>query len=672
MLKPSRLFVCCLVVMVALVVPALAQWAPVGPEGGDVRSLAYDPKNPDRILLGTSAGQVFQSTDRGASWVRYADLGREDYALDNIAFDPSDNKIIYIAAWSIESMADGDVFRSKDGGKNWSKLPAMRGKSVRAIALAPSDPKTIVAGALDGVWRSDDRGETWRKITPDGHADLKNFESIALDPRDPNVIYAGTWHLPWKTADGGKSWKNIKNGLIDDSDVFSIIIDNKNPDTVLASACSGIYRSETAGELFSKIRGIPSSARRTRVLMQDPVNSTVIYAGTTEGLWKSMDNGRTYSRVTPGNVIVNDVMIDPRNPQRVLIATDRRGVLASDDGMRTFRASNAGFSHRQVSSIVVDRNDPSTVYAGVVNDKDFGGVFASKNGGASWLQMSNGLGGRDVFDLRLANSGSLVAATNGGVYRFDQTSRTWIPVNSVTREIARPAAKAVKVKGKLVTPKSLPPQIVKSEIKGRVYALDTSGKKWWAASGSGLFSTTDEGKAWKGGAVLGHSEFVSVRSNGDRVVAATPRTILLSTDGGTSWTTTSAPYFLTRIYNTAIGSDSKLWIATREGAYYSADNGKTWVHAMEGLPAKNVLRIEADGDRLLATAYGARSVFESRDNGRSWRMSPDAGLYIRTSAVMRGKLIAATNHNGILIQRERENASQPGFGGEGNKSGGGN
>jgi photosystem II stability/assembly factor-like uncharacterized protein len=641
-----------LVLLVALAIPAFAQWAPVGPEGGDVRALAYDPKNPDRILLGTSAGQLFQSTDRGNTWSRYADLGREDYVLDNIAFDPTDSKIVYIAAWTMDTVNDGDIFKSKDGGKSWSKLAAMRGKSVRALELAPSDSKILVAGALDGVWRSTDRGDSWQRISPAGHADIKNIESIAIDPRDANVIYAGTWHLPWKTADGGASWKNIKNGVIDDSDVFSIIIDHANPATVFASACSGIYRSETSGDLFRKITGIPSTARRTRVLMQDPVNPSVVYAGTTEGLWKSTDNGKTYTMVTPGKYIVNDVMIDPRNPQRILVATDRSGVIASEDGMRTFKASNAGFSHRQVYSIAVDRNDANTVYVGMINDKEWGGVFVSHNTGSSWSQLSEGLGGRDVFDITQAKSGALVAATNRGVYRLDANARQWTPINAVIREIPRPAPKALRVKGKLVTPKPLPPTIVKSQIENRVSAVETKGSKWWAATSNGLFATSNEGREWKGGAVLGQTEFVSVRSLGDVVVAATPRNLFLSSDSGATWQQTKAPYFLTRIYGAAISSDSKIWIATREGAYYSTDQGATWTHAMEGLPSKNVLRIDADGDRLLATAYGARSIFESRDNGHSWRMTPDTGLSIRTAALLHGKVIAASSYNGVLVQRD--------------------
>jgi len=68
-------------------------------------------------------------------------------------------------------------------------------------------------------------------------------------------------------------------GIIDDSDVFSIIVDPKSPSNVYASACSGIYRSLNTGEEFHKVQGMPFSARRTRVLMQDPVDPQTVYAG---------------------------------------------------------------------------------------------------------------------------------------------------------------------------------------------------------------------------------------------------------------------------------------------------------------------------------------------------------------------------------------------------------
>src|SRR3989475_5648910 len=204
--------------------------------------------------------------------------------------------------------------------------------------------------------------------------------------------------------------------MIDDSDVFSIIVDRSNPSVVSASACSGIYKSEGAGALFHKLQAIPSTARRTRSLKQDPANPATVYAGTTEGLWRTMDAGKTWKRVSNPEIVVNDVLVDPRNSNRVLLATDRSGVMASDDGAQTFTASNHGYTHRYVTSILADRNDTSAIIVGVVNDRELGGVFVTRDAGRHWLQKSSGLGGRDVFALKQAPNGALVAGTNRGIF----------------------------------------------------------------------------------------------------------------------------------------------------------------------------------------------------------------------------------------------------------------
>ena len=314
-------------------------------------------------------------------------------------------KHIYVSAWSVVNQQAGDVFRSHDGGNNWEALPGVHGKSVRAMAIAPYDSKVLVIGALDGVFRSKNGGNSWERISPAAQAELKNVESIAVDPKNPDVVYAGTWHLAWKTDDSGASWHRINKGMIDDSDVFSVIVDSTNPAVVYASACSGIYKSDSAGDLFRKMQGIPFSARRTRVLKQDPNNPGTVYAGTTEGLWKTADAGKTWKRVSNPEVVVNDVLVDPRNSNRVLLATDRSGVLASDNGAQTFVASNHGYVHRYVSSILADKNDPNSIQVGVVNDREFGGVFSTRDGGQSWQQKSAGLGGRDVFALQQTSTG---------------------------------------------------------------------------------------------------------------------------------------------------------------------------------------------------------------------------------------------------------------------------
>jgi photosystem II stability/assembly factor-like uncharacterized protein len=638
---------------VILIPAAMAQWKPVGPEGGDVRALTYDPSNPDRIILGTSAGQLYLSEDGGNSWKRWVHLGPgEHYVLDNISFDPKDPKTIYVAAWSVDEQNNGDLFRSKDGGKNWQLVPGMRGRSIRAFTLAETNPKILTAGALEGVFRSFDGGDSWQQISPPGHPDIKNIESIAIDPHDPNVIYAGTWHLPWKTTDGGKTWTNIKNGVIDDSDVFSIIIDSSNPNNVFASACSGIYKSETAGALFHKLQGIPKTARRTRVLQQDPVNPNVVYAGTTEGLWKTVDGGKIFKLISPANFIVNDVMIDPRNASRVLVATDRNGVVASNDAGQTFRASNAGYSHRQVSSLITDNHDASTLYASVLNDKEFGGVFVSRNAGTSWSQRSDGLAGRDVYHLAQASDGTLVAATNNGIFTLAPNAGMWRPANTIitVKPVPQPQPRKLK-SGKLVAAKPLPPIVTKSELEGRATHIDIAGNRWVAATTRGVFVSHDHGKTWVGGPVSGESYFVYANSFGDTIAAAGFRRLMLSNDDGKGWNAAAMPSFISLVYNVTFAPDGTLWIATREGAFRSGDNGRNWNHAMDGLPPNNITGIAVDqaGGRLLATAADSSTVWQSRDGGKTWTKTPDAGLFLRGAYNLQGKLLAATAYNGLML-----------------------
>ncbi|HJT53302.1 MAG TPA: transcriptional regulator [Candidatus Angelobacter sp.] len=636
-------------VLLTLFFPALAaqsqQWQSIGPEGGTVRSLAFDPHNPDRIFLGTSAGRIYLSTDNGSTWSRFAHLGSSsEMVLDHIVIDPVNSKNIYVSAWNAQLPdSDGEIFRSHDGGRTWDLMADMHGKSVRALALAPSNPKVLIAGALDGIYRSRDGGDNWERISPEHHAEIKNVESVAIDPLNPQVIYAGTWHLPWKTEDGGKSWHSIKKGVIDDSDVFSIAIDSLNPASVYISACSGIYRSESAGELFRKIQGIPYAARRTRILRMDPAGHKIVYAGTTEGLWKTTDGGATWKRMTSDRVVVNDVLIDPRRPGRVLLATDRGGVLASNDGGATFVASNHGFTHRQVATLLLDPDHPSELLAGVLNDKEFGGVFSSHDGGQTWIQMSDGLEGRDVFVLRRTADKTLVAGTDNGIFELKANTQRWIPVNRVVEE------KTVAVPGKknVFTTKT-----VVSTLTARISALQVSEKTWYAASSQGVFVSSDAGGTWTPKNLPTLKYVTSLALSGNMAVAANRNALAVSVNGGETWLTPKAlpPDFL--INSVAVDSTGTIWLAARDGMFRSSDLGDTWKRVMSlRLSNINAIQIDSDNQRILATGSASMNVYESTDNGRSW--SPiNSGWLLRNVSSVHGRLVATTPFDGIVVQPE--------------------
>jgi photosystem II stability/assembly factor-like uncharacterized protein len=649
----SVLAVSFVVALMSTTLLASGPWQVLGPDGGDARSLAYDAHNPDHILLGTSTGQMFSSNDAGQTWSRLARLGGDEYVLDHISIDPQNANNIYVSAWSSSGQQIGEIFRTRDGGTTWKTLPAMHGKSIRAIAMYKADPNILVAGALDGVYRTKDGGDTWERLSPANSAEIKNIESIAVDPKDPNTVYAGTWHLAWKTGDGGANWQHINKGMIDDSDVFSVIVDHDNPSVVFASACSGIYKSETGGDLFEKIKGIPFSARRTRVLKQDPTNEQIVYAGTTEGLWKTVDLGRVWKRVSSPDVVVNDVMVDPRDSNRVLIATDRSGVMASADGAAKWSPSNKGYAHRYVSAILADNKDASTLYVGVVNDREYGGVFYSKDAGQHWLQKAAGLGGKDVFALKQSSTGTLVAGTNHGMYSLERSGAAWHPMNVVVVETT------VKTPRKGTRKAFTKTTVQKSQLESRVNDLELGSGPWLAATTTGIYSSTDQGKTWKGGQVLAQTDFVSVRAEGSTVVAATHASVLVSNDSGSTWKQAGLPNYVVSIRSVAIASESQIMVASREGAFRSGDGGATWEHAVNGIPGKDITSVSFDAThkRLLATSDATSVIFESRDGGRSWQRGPDSGFPLRRVSVIGGRFVGATPFDGVILQPENESIS---------------
>ena len=672
---------------VALGYSVASDWRMVGPDGGNVRGLAYDPSNPEHVLLSTSAGQIFSSNDGGASWELFANLAvGGDYVFDHILFDPSNPSTIYAAGWGLFNDHEGGVFRSDDGGKTWTELPGTHGHSIRAMAMAATDHNLLVVGALEGVFRSRDGGTTWERITPENpdvlenHASMKNFVSVAIDPTNPDVMYAGTRHLAWKTTNGGQTWHNVKDGMLDDSDVFSIIIDPKTPSHVYASACSGIYRSDNGAELFHRVQGLPHSAIRTRVLKQDPVRSSIVYAGTTGGLWKTSDGGAKWTLVTANDVIVNDVLIDPRHPDRVLVATDHLGVLASNDAFAHYTTSNRGFAHRVVNEVLVDNKDSSRLYAGVANDGELGGVFISDDSGKSWRQSSKGLGGRDILSLQQAVKGELFAGTNHGLYSLSSKG-VWEPASMIfgippewrpkdatpepppapskskSKSTAAAHKKPVSAKAKVKVPAE--PVIAEAEAP-RIRSLQFGKEAWFAATDQGLFVSLDQGKKWYGQPIEGQNNFSSVNSYDDGTVTlVTHNAAFISHDSGKSWDSLTLPSYVGKIYSLSMVPSGSLWLSSQQGALESSDGGKAWRYVLGGLPKDDVLAVDYDpvGQRLLATALHQHAVYFSKDNGLTWQQSESADVLIRTAMSYQGHLLATSAYNGVLMQDGAQSAS---------------
>ncbi|PYS67804.1 MAG: hypothetical protein DMF69_22025 [Acidobacteria bacterium] len=311
--------------------PALysQDWRTTGPPGGDVRGLVVDPTNPDRFYFGTLDGQIYTSADGGKQWQLLYNFGKPRLFVDHVIVDPRNPKVLYVGAHRHKE--PGGFFKSTDGGQTWRESSQLRNEAVHSLAQAEADPSTLIAGTFNGIFRSDDSGESWKQLPTSTTPGLVHVESLAIDPRTTDTIYAGTWYLPYKSTDGGKNWRSIKNGIIDDSDIFAIDIDPHDPNHIIASACSGIYESKTAGESWRKVQGIPSQSRRTRAILQHPSIPGVVFAGTTEGFWRSDRGGDADSWMvtTSRQLEINSIAVHPSRPEMIYIGTNNYGVMVS-------------------------------------------------------------------------------------------------------------------------------------------------------------------------------------------------------------------------------------------------------------------------------------------------------------------------------------------------------
>ena len=660
---PVRVFtrVSFLVLFAVSGLTAQTQWSAIGPMGGDARAFAAVPGQPQHLYLGTTNSWIYESVDGGASWHRLSKLDpADDLVLDHIVVDAANTATVYAAAWKLDHPGGG-LWVSRDGGRSWSAVEGLRGQSIRAFAQAPSEPRILIAGTLEGVFRSRDSGVSWTQISPPGSLEIHEVESLAIDPADPEVIYAGTWHLPWKTTDGGENWHNIKKGVIDDSDVFSIIIDPAQPEIVFASACSGIYKSENAAELFKKIEGIPSTARRTRVLKQDPGNREVVYAGTTEGLYKTVDGGRHFERMTGPDVIVNDVFVDPGDSNHVLVATDRGGVLLSRDAAASFVAANEGFSERKVEALLVEppavgpTASVERIFAGVVNDKSYGGVFVSVDGGKRWEQIAEGLEGRDVFALAESPEGTILAGTNHGIFALEENKGAgdapgfhWRSRSTIQNTLVKTATETHN--GKRI---NIEKQVKdkRREMDGRVHAIDLSGEAWLAATPGGVYTSKDKGESWQGRPVMGAGDYLLVAAHGAQLTAARKDGVVLSTDGGESWWPMGIPAMLTRIHSIVFSSDGTLWLGAREGVYFTHDLGKTWmwVHRFP-LSDVDALFYDAHLNRILASSRSSDQVYAIDPKTLRWKWA-QTGYKIALVRTAGERLLAASLYDGVVEEQ---------------------
>lgn len=622
------------------------RWTATGPWGGDARSLVVAPDNPDLFYLGTSDGQIYQSTDGARTWRRLKPgLGQRSISIDDIVIDPRNAQTIYVGTWAVaHGNDDQGVFKSEDGGQSWKLLKDTKGKPILSLSLAHSDSNFLVVGTKSGAFRSTDAGQNFERITPADNSQIQNINSVAIDPQNTDTIYIGTHHLPWKTTDGGKTWKQLthKIGIIDDSDIMGICVSPVDPKTLHINACSGIYRSSSLGEKWAKLPGIPFSARRTYALLPHPTDAKVIFAGTSEGFWRATDGGKRWRLLTSKSYVIRAIAVHPDNPKRVVIATDDFGVQVSENLGDDFISGNAGFIHRHVLALLPDATEKGRVLASVYHDGSGGSVFVSSDGGENWQPSSTGLGPRDVFAFHQSTEDANViyAGTNSGVFRSNDRGASWSFVGKVepkpevkpkskkTKSTKRRAAletdDGVRVGGPSYKPRYISVE-ANYQSKAKAQSKKTPSRKRRPApkkpepeivepTGPPLFNITSQ--------VDEIASFTD--AEGSRgLMAATKNGLYITMDETKGWEKVyiegydpEGPVFAISIHK---DTPARILIGTKDGLFISDDSGRNW-HQVgrgpEGLTVKSIAQDPRDADLILLGTN--QFLYRSTNGGRTW------------------------------------------------------
>ena len=630
-------------------------WRANGPPGGDVRSLVVDPSNPDRFYFGTLDGQIYTSSDAAKTWHFLYNFNRPRLFVDHIIVDPRDPRVLYVAAHRHKEA--GGFFKSTDGGHHFKESPELKNEALHSLTQAEANPDVLIAGTFNGIFRSDNAGDNWTQLPTYTTPGLVHVESLAIDPRTTNTIYAGTWYLPYKSTDGGKTWRGIKNGIIDDSDIFAIDIDPRDPNHIIASACSGIYETRTAGESWKKVQGIPSQSRRTRAILQHPSIAGIVFAGTTEGFWRSERGGDADSWMvtTSRQLEINSITVHPSRPQTIFIGTNNYGVMVSYDGGKNFAPTNTGYSGRFANAIVTDREVPSRIYAATINTTTGGGfLFVSSDNGESWRPSMRSMPPRLITysilqDARDVNK--IYLGTNLGVYWSLDRGASWAPVWTA-------AATKKPTKGRTTKRTATPRVAVKPSdtVKRAQQALNAAGYNVGIPDGrAGTLTTkalrkfqTDNRLPVSGkfdqatlaalhvsaaadetanvvlsDAVNALVQTTDTVSGQPLLLAATNLGLFRSLDPTQGWqkiSFTSAFDARTTCISTDADDPQTIWVGTAaSGVLVSRDAGKTW-QSMQGIPTDAPVNVIARDPRRPGYVYVGtkKAFFMTHDGGSNW------------------------------------------------------
>ena len=345
------------------------RWRLVGPfRGGRSDAVAGDPTKPLVFYYGAVNGGVWKTTNAGMSWENITDGKSDISSVGAITVAPSDPNVLYVGGGESQLREDltygTGVHRSTDGGETWAHLGLTDTHQVTAIRVHPTNPDIAYVAAIGhafgpnaerGVFRTVDGGKSWKKILFVN--DSTGATDLSMDPTNPRILFASMWKFQrspwgmeagggrsglWKTTDGGDTWTDIStNSGMPKGPLgkIGVAVSPANPRRIYASVeardtLGGIFRSENGGDSWSRVNGEQKFQVRPwyySAVTADPSNENTLYVMNLQ-VWKSVDGGKSFSRVRVPHGDTHIMWVDPKDPNRLINGNDGGGTVSQDGG----------------------------------------------------------------------------------------------------------------------------------------------------------------------------------------------------------------------------------------------------------------------------------------------------------------------------------------------------
>jgi len=637
--------------------------------------------DPMTYYMGNTGGGLWKTEDGGQLWKNISDGYFKTSSIGAVAVSESNPNIIYVGMGEhapravMTSYGDG-VYKSTDAGKTWKNIGLKNTQHISRVVIHPKNPNIVFVAAQGalygpnkerGIFKSVDGGVTWNKILYVNN--LTGCSELSMDYNNPLVMYAAMWEhqrLPWKvisggpgsglykTIDGGITWNQIHNGLPKEKGKMAIAVSRSNSEKVYALVESdsnkelgGLFVSNNAGRNWSKISSDHSLIQRAWYYIElfiDPTDEEKVYV-LNASAQRSIDGGKTWSRITGTHGDYHDLWINPTNNKNMIIANDGGAAVSYNYG-KSWSPQNR-MATAQFYRINTDNLFPYNIYGGQQDNSSIKiSSLALGSGGINEQNWSASAGGESAFlafnpdNPRYVLGGSYL----GTIEILDTKAKASTQIMAAPIQYLGRDSKDMKYRYNWNAPIIWSQHEKNTFYHGAQLLLKTTdnGKNWSEVSPD--LSNNEKEKQGKGGGPYtneavgaenyGTLSYVTESPHEQGVIwTATDDGVLqITKNGGTTWeivTPKNLPETLINSIEVSPHDKATAYIATTRykfndytpAIYKTTNYGKSWVNISSGIPSGAYTRVvrEDTQRKNLLFAGTELGMYISWNGGKIWK-----------------------------------------------------